>query len=201
MKILLVGDKESSYIWDHFDHDRFKDVDFVISTGDLKAAYLSFIVTMLNVPLYYVPGNHDKNYLNKPPEGCINIDGSIIEHDGLRIMGLGGSNVYRGGIHQYSESQMRRRFKRLRPKMFFKGGIDILISHSPAFELNDGKDKCHTGFKIFRTIIEKYNPKYFFHGHQHLNYSLNKRIIKYSDTIIINTYEYYLLDTDKNDIL
>ena len=35
MKLLLVSDKEESYIWDHFDMERFKDIDFILSCGDL----------------------------------------------------------------------------------------------------------------------------------------------------------------------
>ena len=70
MKLLLVSDKEESYIWDHFDMERFKDIDFILSCGDLSADYLSFLVTMVNKPLFYVPGNHDKTFVRTPPEGC-----------------------------------------------------------------------------------------------------------------------------------
>ena len=35
MKILLVSDKENDHIWDHFDPQRFKDVDLIISCGDI----------------------------------------------------------------------------------------------------------------------------------------------------------------------
>ncbi len=59
MKILLVSDQESKFIWEHFDTDRFKDIDFILSSGDLKSEYLSFLVTMVNKPLFYVHGNHD----------------------------------------------------------------------------------------------------------------------------------------------
>jgi predicted phosphodiesterase len=73
MKILLVSDEECSYIWDYFDAERFKDIELIISCGDLKADYLSFLVTMIKAPLFYVPGNHDGKYDVKPPEGCESI--------------------------------------------------------------------------------------------------------------------------------
>ena len=60
MKILVVSDIESKFIWDHFDPERFRDVKMIISCGDLSARYLSFLVTMIPCPLFYVPGNHDK---------------------------------------------------------------------------------------------------------------------------------------------
>ena len=75
MKILVVSDIESKFIWDHFDPERFRDVKMMISCGDLSARYLSFLVTMIPCPLFYVPGNHDKKYEKEPPEGCVNIDG------------------------------------------------------------------------------------------------------------------------------
>ena len=59
LRLLVVADKESSYIWDHFDKSRFEGVDLIISCGDLKASYLSFLTTMVAAPLYYVHGNHD----------------------------------------------------------------------------------------------------------------------------------------------
>ncbi len=42
MKILLVSDVESRYIWDHFNKEKFKDVELVLSCGDLKAPICSF---------------------------------------------------------------------------------------------------------------------------------------------------------------
>ena len=78
MKILIVSDEESRFIWDWFDKERFKDIELIISAGDLKAAYLEFLVTMIPAPLFYVPGNHDKIFRKHPPEGCIDIGGQII---------------------------------------------------------------------------------------------------------------------------
>ena len=75
MKLLVVSDVESKFIWDHFDREYFRDVGLIISCGDLSANYLSFLVTMLPCPLLYVPGNHDKRYAVAPPLGCSDIDG------------------------------------------------------------------------------------------------------------------------------
>lgn len=38
-----------------------RDVDVVISCEDLCCEYLDYLVSMLNVPLLYVPGNHDND--------------------------------------------------------------------------------------------------------------------------------------------
>lgn len=109
MKILLVADREEPYIWDYFDRERFKDIELILSCGDLKAEYLSFLVTMINAPLLYVPGNHNADYLTHPPEGCISLDDDIVTHKGIRIAGFGGSFCYNGKPFQYTEEQMKKK--------------------------------------------------------------------------------------------
>ena len=90
MKILLLSDEESKSIWDFFRKEDYEDIDLVISCGDLKPEYLSFVATMIPVPLLYVHGNHDDKYDSKPPEGCTCIEDQIFEFQGVRIIGLGG---------------------------------------------------------------------------------------------------------------
>ncbi len=199
MKILFVSDEESRYIWDYFDRERFKDIDLTISCGDLKPQYLSFLVTMIQAPLYYVHGNHDRNYSRKPPEGCESIDDRLVTYKGVRILGLGGSQLYNGRQFQYTEKQMKKRIKRLRYKLWRSKGFDMLVTHAPAYGLNDGRDHCHKGFKSFKCLMDKYSPRYFIHGHQHLSYNRIPRISRYRDTTIINAYKYHILDYDQGD--
>ena len=195
MKILLVSDEENAYIWNHFDKDKFSDIDITISCGDLKSSYLSFLVTMIKAPLYYVHGNHDTRYHRAPPEGCICIEDQIIVHNGIHIAGLGGSIEYSGGQHQYTPNQMMKRAKKISKSLFSKKQIDILVTHAPARGLGDGDDFCHQGFPAFNWLIDKHQPKYHLHGHQHLNYGINQdRIINYNNTTIINGYGYYIFE-------
>ena len=77
MKILLIADEEDRGLWDYYRPEKLRGYDLIISAGDLKGEYLSFLVTMANRPLLYVPGNHDGRYARRPPEGCENIDGSL----------------------------------------------------------------------------------------------------------------------------
>ncbi len=194
MKILLVSDREEPYIWDYFDKERFKDVELVLSCGDLKAEYLSFLVTMIKAPLYFVPGNHNRRYQKQPPEGCESADDRLLVYNGIRIVGLGGCMNYNNMEFQYTEDQMGKRIRKLRRTIKKHNGFDILLTHAPAFGLGDGDDLAHTGFKSFVTMLDTYSPKYFFHGHQHLNYSRRLRTIQYKDTTIVNAFGYYLMD-------
>ena len=111
MKILLVSDKESAYYWDYYQPGRLDGIDLIISCGDMKSPYLSFLVTMGRAPLLYVHGNHDQTYDRNPPEGCDCIEDKLVICKGLRILGLGGSTFYSGGPHQYTERQMARRIQ------------------------------------------------------------------------------------------
>jgi len=194
MKILLVSDREEPYIWDYFDRERFRDVELVLSCGDLKGEYLSFLVTMIKAPLFYVPGNHNKSYLRNPPEGCVSADDTVLTYNGIRIAGLGGSMNYSNQEFQYTEEQMEKRVRKLRGKIRKANGIDILLTHAPAFGLGDGDDQAHRGFRCFIDMLDKYSPKYFFHGHQHLNYKVQDRSRQYKDTAIVNGFGYYLMD-------
>ena len=69
MKILFLADVEAKAYWDYFKKEDFKDIELIISCGDLKASYLSFLATMVPVPVLYIRGNHDDNYDINPPEG------------------------------------------------------------------------------------------------------------------------------------
>ena len=190
MKILAVSDTESKYFWDHYEEGRLADIDLIISCGDLDPRYLSFLATFAKAPVLYVHGNHDKKYSHIPPEGCICIEDDIFVYKGIRILGLGGSMQYTSNVHQYTEKEMCKRVKKLRWKFLRHGGFDILVTHAPAYEINDGEDLPHRGFQVFRTLMEKYSPKYFLHGHVHLNYSKSKKQIdSYKNTQIVNAYE------------
>jgi Icc-related predicted phosphoesterase len=85
---------------------------------------------------------------------------------------------------------MKHRVAKLWFQIFRRRGFDILVTHAPAYQLNDGRDLPHQGFQVFRTLMEKFRPKYFLHGHVHLTYGRNhKRYDKYEDTHVINAFE------------
>ncbi|HVS50392.1 MAG TPA: metallophosphoesterase [Candidatus Dormibacteraeota bacterium] len=160
--------------------------DLVVSCGDLPFDYLEYLVSRANVPLLYVPGNHDPNV--KPPDttwvplqseipvpgpqGCDNVDGRVLEVNGLRIAGLGGSLRYKEGPNQYSQAQMLRRAIRLelwiRLKRVRAGRkLDVLVTHAPPFGVAEAKDATHEGFKAFNRLFKEFHPLLLVHGHVH----------------------------------
>ncbi len=201
MKILCLADEESMNLWDNYIPGRLKPYDLILSSGDLHAAYLSFIVTMARCPVMYVHGNHDTGYIVTEPEGCDCIDAEIVEYQGLRILGLGGCRWYRPAAHQYSEKEMRQRIRRLRWKIAKYGGVDIVVTHAPPRGVGDAEDLPHMGFESFLDLIDTYHPKYLFHGHIHLRYGLGiTREQEYHGTKVINVCETYPIEIPDGEI-
>jgi uncharacterized protein len=200
MKILAVADAEDRRLADHFDRERWRDVELVISCGDLKSGYLDYLVSQFNVPLLYVRGNHDAAYAQNPPPGCENVDLRIARHAGLRIAGLEGSRWYGGQGVEYGERHMQLRALQLRAKIALAGGVDVLVAHAqPTFRPEEGGeladvDRVHAGFEVFRSLILAVKPKLFLHGHTHLHYGRGKRERMLGQTRVIDCYGSHLVE-------
>ena len=190
MKILAIADQESRYLWDDFSKEKLSEIDLIVSCGDLSPLYLSFLATFFKGPVLYVHGNHDAVYEASPPYGCICIDDKIYVHQGVRILGLGGSMRYRPGDYQYTEWQMKNRVRKLWFQLLKHRGFDILLTHAPAYHLNDEDNLPHRGFQAFLGLMDRYAPSYFVHGHVHLSYNYKApRICTYKNTAVVNAYE------------
>lgn len=195
MKILAMSDEEYPGFYEYYTPGKLREYDLIISCGDLKASYLSFIVTVARAPLLYVHGNHDVSYERNPPEGCDCIDDQLIVYNGLRILGLGGCLAYRPGSHQYTEKQMRKRIRKLRWKLWWHKGVDIVVTHAPPRGVGDGDDRAHRGFEALLQLIDKYHPQYLLHGHTHLSYGTDKtREREYHGTKVINVCQKYVFE-------
>lgn len=150
---------------------RYNDIDLIVSCGDMPAYYLEFMTSVLNVPLFYVRGNHDENYDERPPGGE-DLHQRVITFKGLTFVGLEGSLNYNNGAVQYSDSEMNAKVIGLAPRLALrrwrKGrGADVFVAHSPPFGIHDLPDRTHTGFKSFLRFMDWYRPRYMLHGHVH----------------------------------
>ncbi len=195
---LIVADHIDPLLYDYYRPERFPNIDLILACGDLKQWYLSYLMSTFNAPLYYVRGNHDTSYAVEPPDGGESIHGRIITYKGVRIMGFEGSQVYTRDAVQYTEREMYRAYLLTRLRLWRVGGVDIVITHAPPKGIHDMENVTHAGFNTFRKIIEKHNPKYFFHGHTHLNYGRSQeRVTKVGDTYVINAYGFYVLNYEE----
>ena len=179
-KILCISDIEIlNKMEENLLKQRFKDIDFIMSAGDVSNRYLDYLVSVLNKDIIIVNGNHiyHKDY---PITFAKNIDGKFLKYKGLRILGLDGCRVYSFKEHQYTENQMKMKiFKNI---FYLLGGVDIVLSHASPSGIHDVNDGVHEGFKIFHKIIKYFKPKLWIHGHIHL-----PNFMVYQDTVIGKT--------------
>lgn len=192
VKILAVADQVSPVLYDRFDIERWRDVDMILSCGDLPPDYLDFLCTMLGVPVFYVRGNHD-GYKEERYDGLQNVHGHIAEHRGVRIAGFEGSHWYNGGKYQYTDAKMSRIVARTRLQTIRTGPPDIILTHAAPLGCHDGDDLCHRGFAAFRTAIEAWKPELLLHGHMHA-YDRRQDEAVIGETRIINPYPFKLIE-------
>lgn len=208
MKILAISDKVMDAIYTPAIGKNFADVDMVLACGDLPFYYLEFIVSALNVPAFFVYGNHDLNHrpgavglAELHPPGWVNLDGYTVCEDGLLLAGLEGSIRYRpDSPHQYTQSEMTRKALKLAPRLLhnrlrYGRYVDILIAHSPAFGIHDGPDYPHVGFKAFLWLMRRFKPRLLLHGHKHV-YGPQPTKTVYQQTTVINVYPYRTIDLE-----
>lgn len=196
MRILALADAEESWLTaERFDSKRLEGIDLIVSCGDLSADYLSFIATVQPKPVVYVPGNHDLSYGERPPEGCVCVDGRVLDFHGLRLAGLGGSMWYGGRALGYTEDQMSWRVARLVLMAQSTGGVDLVVTHAPVAGYGDLDDLPHTGFDCFGRLLERLNPSVLVHGHVHMNYGHVARELAHPcGSRLVNAYGSYVLD-------
>jgi Icc-related predicted phosphoesterase len=177
----------------------------ILGCGDLDYEYLEFLVTLMNVPLLYVPGNHDPAYVAgnrlSYAEGCEMLDLRFKRILGLNIAGIGGSIRYRPHApNQYTQSEMYFRLASFLPRLMwklFRNGrkLDIVIAHSPPCGIHDDVDPAHVGFSAFNQFIRLVKPRYFLHGHT-LSYQHNvvPPLTQVRATTVININPYRIFE-------
>lgn len=202
MKILCVSDTVMPQM-ENAAHlrRRYHDVELLVSCGDMPAAYLEFITSVLNVPLFYVRGNHDTGYDERPPGGE-NLHRRIVEYNGLTFAGLEGSIRYNQSPIQYTNGEMSRfvlgMWMPIRFKELSRGGkrLDLLVTHSPAKGIHDAEDRPHHGLTGLLRFMEWYRPRFMVHGHVH---TYDRRVTtktQYLDTCVMNINPVTLLEIE-----
>ena len=100
MKILSISDEVVSFIHSPKVKKRFSDIDFVLACGDLPYTYQEYIISLLDIPLFFVHGNHDPDIEHcvgesrSHPRGGINLHRQVVRSHGLLLAGVEGSIRY-----------------------------------------------------------------------------------------------------------
>ncbi|MFZ3071119.1 MAG: metallophosphoesterase [Anaerolineaceae bacterium] len=201
MKILSLSDVELPAVYNTRIKERFGHIDLAVSCGDLPYYYLEYIITMLNIPLYYVQGNHvqeiqdGSSEIRTNPWGAINLHRQVIYNPqfDLILAGIEGSLRYNTGNYQYSSAQMWNMVLGLVPKLLvnklrFGRYLDIFVTHSAPEKIQDDTDYAHRGVRAYRWLIKVFKPQLHLHGHIHLYNPTQPRETQFHQTRVINTY-------------
>jgi Calcineurin-like phosphoesterase len=192
--------------------------ELILACGDLPFEYLGSLMNVLDVPLVFVPGNHDPDVsgyrssragltlraglpARAPwPDGAINVDGRVVDVAGLRIAGLGGCRRYSEGPNQYSDRQQARRARALRRRAWWRRrrdgrGVDVLLTHAPPRGVGDADDPPHRGFRALPGLVAALRPAALLHGHVHPRGS-PVRPSRLGQTVVYNVTGWHLVDIE-----
>jgi Icc-related predicted phosphoesterase len=206
VKILSMSDRQFVFLKSPGVRERFKDVDLVISGGDLPYYYLESVSEFLRKPLFFVRGNHDpeKEYhaggIRTFPGGCTDLHRRIVRWDEAIMAGIEGSVRYNNrGQHQYTQSEMWGHVFSLVPGLFInklRHGrfLDVFVTHAPPWGIHDKSNLTHQGIKAFRWLIKIFQPKYHLHGHIHVYHTDTQIETQFGRTLVINIYGYRVID-------
>jgi predicted phosphodiesterase len=180
---------------------RYHDVELLVSCGDMTPSYLDYIMSVLNIPLFYVRGNHDTQYEQHPPGGE-NLHERLRRYRGLTFFGLEGSIRYNNSSLQYSEAEymsmvLRAALPMLLRRMQRGYGVDVLVTHAPVWGIHDADDLPHRGLKAFLRFVRWYRPRYMLHGHVHTYDRRTVTETQFESTCIMNINPVTLIDIEK----
>jgi Icc-related predicted phosphoesterase len=201
LRILVLSDQVDKRIYSENIKTMFSDVDLVISCGDLPYYYLEYVIDTLNVPLYFVHGNHDPvkeisaHGERSHPWGARNLHRKFHKKKGMIFLGFEGSIRYSDARYQFSQLEVWLQVIEKVPRLLWNKLIhgrylDVLMTHSPAYQIGDSTDPAHVGFKAYRWLIQTFKPRYHFHGHIHIYDHTAYAPIEFEETIVINACPY-----------
>jgi Icc-related predicted phosphoesterase len=207
VKILAVSDEVVERLYSLCSSGHFGGIEVILGCGDLPYPYLENLLTMLNLPLYYVPGNHDPNYNAESSlahvEGGSNLDLKLVRFKKFFIGGFGGSVRYRpDGTNQHSQTDAYLRAFRMLPRLLlnrmnYGRALDILITHSPPFGIHDDDTQAHQGLKAINWLLRVAKPRYHFHGHTHFQRgNLSPSESTLGLTKITNVFPYKIIEVN-----
>jgi len=203
MNLLAVSDIESSLIYSSHIKQRFHDIDLAISCGDLSYYYLEYIISTLDIPLYFVRGNHAKKIeygctsTRHAPWGAVELHQQVIRDPKTQLLlaGIEGCLRYNRGNYQYSQQQMWRMVLKLVPQLLLNKArygryLDIFVTHAPPWDIHDKIDPAHQGVKAFKWLINTFHPAYHLHGHVHVYRPDTITETQLGKTRVINSFGY-----------
>ena len=186
--VLAVSDEVDNALY--ADVGAVREARLIVACGDLPFDYLGYLMNALDMPLVFVPGNHDPDVSgyrtsragltlraglpDRPPwpAGAVSADRAVVDVAGLRLAGLGGCLRYSQGPNQYTQRQQTRRARSLARRARWRQrrdgrGVDVLLTHAPPRGAGDREDPAHQGFQALNRLTGRLRPPLLLHGHIH----------------------------------
>ena len=138
------------------------DIDLLLSLGDLYDVTLEKAIDIY-APEHVVAvrGNHCVS--GAFPVPTIDLHLQSIHRFGLNLGGFAGSWQYkRLGNHMYTQEQVHALLENFPV-------VDIFIAHNSPRGIHERDSIHHQGFDAFLDYIDRVQPVFFLHGHQHCN--------------------------------
>lgn len=157
MNLLIIADDES--LVRQLPDSR---VDLLISCGDLPDEVIMQTAQKCACrEVFAVKGNHDSSGSFRSPIQDMHL--KTLQFGGYTFGGFCGSWKYkpRGNFlfEQFEAEAALTAFPR----------VDIFVAHNSPRHIHDRDDDVHTGFVAFNSYIARHQPRFLFHGHQHVN--------------------------------
>jgi len=138
------------------------NADLLISLGDLYDSTIEKVQQLYSCSkVLAVRGNHD--FPDPFPDTIDDLHAGIIEYKGITFGGFSGSWKYKSrGHYLYKQNEVRDILKDFPP-------VDVFVAHNSPRGIHQRDNDIHQGFDAFIEYIERTQPLYFLHGHQHFN--------------------------------
>lgn len=164
--------------------------DCVLLLGDIFVEDVKHIASFIDMPCYYVLGNHDYWGQNDGIKNAVNLDGKTVTVNGVRISGFSGCPRYKQGNFAMRDEQEAKEI------LQSLGKTDILVSHESPFQMMN-TNRSHSGFQAITDFLKEKRPKMHIFGHHHCRHeeTVNgiREICVYKAALIgKNRIKYYL---------
>ena len=139
-----------------------ESADLLISLGDIWDSTIEKARGMYGCrKVFAVRGNHD----SAAPFATeiIDLHFNIARHEGIRFGGFKGSWRYKPrGHHMFEQSEVAKTLRSF-------PAVDVFVAHNSPAGIHERDSEVHQGFEAFTEYIDRVQPAYFIHGHQHVN--------------------------------
>jgi Icc-related predicted phosphoesterase len=135
--------------------------DVLISCGDLAdQVILQTAKSVQCSRIFAVKGNHDGTAPFPAPILDLHLRTESL--GGLTFGGFQGSWKYKPRGHfLYDQDEVESLIAAF-------PAVDIFVAHNSPRHVHDRDDEVHLGFEAFAGYIRRSQPRFFFHGHQHI---------------------------------